>query len=285
MLDHCTTKNPWVSALAGANYWIVIAISAGLAASCQKQSDKKISITGSSTIAPLASEIAKHFEAANPGWRVDVQTGGSSRGISDVRKGIAEIGMVSRALSPLEKDLKATTVAFDGIAFIVNSKNPVKRLTDREVREIYTGKVLNWKQVGGKDAKIVVINKAEGRSTLGVFLDYFRLTNQQIRASIVIGDNQQGIMSVAADPQAIAYVSIGAASQEIRRGSTIRLLPLAGINANIQNVKTGQYPLSRPLNLVTTLPVKPSIERFMTFASSPQVQDLVENQFFVTPKR
>ncbi len=250
---------------------------------CGRTSDLKLSLSGSSTVAPLAAEIAKRYEASHPGTRVDVQTGGSSRGIADARTGTAQIGLVSRALKPEEANLQATTIAIDGIALIVNAANPVRSLSDGQIRSIYTGSLTNWRQVGGADAAITVVTKAEGRSTLELFLEHFRLDNRRIRASVVIGDNQQGILTVAADPHALGYVSIGTASQEADAGTAIRLLPLAGIAPSLENVRSGRYPLSRPLNLVIQPPAAAGVPPFLAYASSSEVNDLVEAQFFVPP--
>ena len=90
----------------------------------------KLTLTGSSTVAPLAGELAKRYESLHPGVRIDVQTGGSSRGIADARRGTADIGMASRALKPGEEDLAAHTIALDGITVIVHKDNPVFFLFD-----------------------------------------------------------------------------------------------------------------------------------------------------------
>lgn len=257
----------------------------GAVAGCSAASGSKLSLSGSSTVAPLAAEIAKRYEASHPGTRVDVQTGGSSRGIADARSGMAQIGLVSRALKPEEADLQATTIAIDGIALIVNRANPLRSLSDDQIRAVYTGAISNWRQLGGADAPITVVSKAEGRSTLELFLEHFRLDSRQIKASVVIGDNQQGILTVAADPHALGYVSIGTASQEEKAGTAIRLLPLAGIAPSLENVRSGRYPLSRPLNLVIQPPAAAGVAPFLAFARSPEVHDLVEAQFFVPPAR
>jgi len=107
----------------------------------------KLTLTGSSTLAPLAMDIAKRFEDAHPGVRIDVQTGGSSRGIADVRSGLAEIGMASRSLKTDESDLTAHRLARDGVCLIAHPDNPVASLTDAQVVAIYTGKARNWKEV------------------------------------------------------------------------------------------------------------------------------------------
>lgn len=242
---------------------------------------EKLVLTGSSTIAPLAAEIGKRFELLHRNVRVDVQTGGSSRGISDARAGLADIGMASRALKEDEKDLLSFTIALDGISVILNKANPVESLTKQQIVDIYTGKIANWKSVGGNDAPITVINKAEGRSTLELFLRYFGLKNTDVKPQVVIGDNQQGIKTVVGNPDAIGYVSVGTAEYEASQGAAIKLLPLDGIAASVENVRNRSFPLSRPLNLVTRSEPVGLAKDFIEFARLPQSNDLIEAQYFV----
>jgi len=241
-------------------------------------------LTGSSTVAPLIGEIAKRFEQTHPGTRVDVQTGGSSRGVADARRGSADIGMVSRALNADEGDLTAYPIARDGVAMILHRDNPLSVLSEEQIVAIYTGQVRNWREIGGADAPITVVNKAEGRSTLELFLGYFKLRNEDIKPSIIIGDNQQGIRTVAADPNAIGYVSIGTATYEASRGTAIKALSMRGIEASLENVRNGSFPLSRPLHLVTlgSADQASALARaFIDYAASAEVNDLTEAQYFV----
>lgn len=244
--------------------------------------DNKLVLTGASTIAPLAAEIGKRFEKMNPGVQVDVQSGGSSRGVNDARLGMADIGMASRALNPDEQSLKSFTIGLDGISIILHRSNPVQALTDAQVIGIYTGAIKNWKEVGGRDQAITVVNKAEGRSTLELFLHHFQLKNSQIKASVVIGDNVQGIKTVIGNSGAIAYVSIGTAEYEFNHNAPIKLLPMAGVSATTDNVKNHTFPLMRPLNLVTKTEPTGLAKRFIDFARSDAVQDLVKSQYFVS---
>lgn len=243
--------------------------------------EDKIVLTGSSTVAPLVAEIGKRYEARHPGVRVDVQTGGSSRGISDARSGLADIGMVSRALKNDESDLHAFEIARDGIGVIVHRNNKVASLSDSQITEIYTGKTRDWSGVDKGAGPITVVNKAEGRSTLELFLHHFKLKTSDIKASVVIGDNQQGIKTVAGVPGAIGYVSIGAAEYEEGVGTPIRLLGIGGVAASVENVRNGTYPLARPLNLVTKAGPHGRVKDFIAFAQSDAVRDLVKEQFFV----
>jgi phosphate transport system substrate-binding protein len=243
--------------------------------------DGRLTVSGSSTLAPLVREIAERFEAAHPGVRVDVQTGGSSRGIADARRGTVQIGMVSRALGAGEHDLTATPIARDGVAIIVHATNPVASLTDAQIVDVYTGRTTNWSAVGGADAPITVVTKAEGRSTLELFASHFAIDRTAITAQVVIGENLHGVRTVAADPHAIGYVSVGTAELERRNGVPIRLLPMNGVEPSAAAVRDGRFPLARPLNLVTAGPRTPLVEAFLAMAASPAVDDLIEGQGFV----
>lgn len=258
-----------------------LAVVISLLSACRKPSQNTLVLTGSSTVAPLAGEIAKRYEAEHPGVRIDVQTGGSSRGIADTRSKVAEIGMVSRSLKSEESDLTAHSIAQDGVTVILHRDNPVKSLTDRQIVDIYTDKINNWQEVGGKNAPITVVNKAEGRSTLELFADYFQLKTTDIKADTIIGDNEQGIKTVAGNPNAIGYVSVGAAQYNAKNNTPIKLLPIDGISASIETVRNGTFPLSRPLNLVTLGAPTALTQDFINYAQSSQVKDIVEAQYFV----
>ena len=241
-----------------------------------------LTVTGSSTVAPLAAEIARRFEEQNPGVVIDVQSGGSSKGISDARRGLADVGMASRALKSSELgEVMSHTIAVDGVGLIVHSSNSVAELSDDQVRAIYRGEISNWNEVGGVDAEITVVTKASGRATLEVFLAHFGMTEEEIHADVVIGDNQQGIKTVQGNPHALGYVSIGAAEYEVGRGTPLRLLPAGGVTADSANVASGQFPISRPLNFITRGEVDDLAQRFLDFARSSEVHDLVTDLFFV----
>lgn len=175
----------------------------------------------------------------------------------------------------------ASTIAWDGVGVILHASNPVAALSQQQIRDIYTGKIVNWKTVDGKDAPITVVNKADGRSTLELFLNYLKLKNSEIKPHVIIGDNSQGIKTVSGNPNAIGYVSIGTAEYEARHGLPIKLLPLDGIRATTVNVRNGTFPLSRPLNLVTRGAAEGLAREFINFARSAKVHDLVEAQYFV----
>lgn len=272
-----------IAALAAASGCNQPSLDSGSADAADRLSGK-LTVTGSSTVAPLAAEIAKRFEQLHPGVRIDVQTGGSGKGIADARSGAADVGMASRALKPDESDLTPHQIAADGVCLIVHKSNPVTELTDRQVVDIYTDKINNWKEVGGPDLPVTVVHKAEGRATLEVFLNYFHLDNPQVKPDVVIGDNEHGVKTVAGAEGAVGYVSIGTAEADAESGVPIKLLPVGGVAATTANVASGRFPMSRPLNLVTAgTPGKLALA-FIHYCQSEDVHDLVVSQYFVPVK-
>lgn len=244
-----------------------------------------IKVVGSSTIAPLASELARHFEQDHPGCHIDVEMGGSTRGVVDARSGQTDIGMVSRALKDDERDLTPFLVARDGVAMIVNKDVPVAELTSEQIIALYKGGTKNWKELGGPDLAVTIVNKAEGRSTLELFTHHFKLDPKEIQASVVIGDNQQGIKSVASIPGAIGYVSIGSAEAAVAEGVGIRILPLAGVSATTAHVLDGTFPLARELNFVTKAPPTGLAKAFLDYALSPGAAPVIEELYFVPVRK
>ena len=243
----------YLSLLASALFLTLVGCTANHAAQSDREGlSGKLMVTGSSTVAPLVSEIAKRFEEIHPGVRVDVQTGGSGKGIADARIGVADIGMASRALKNDESDLVSHQIAADGVGLIVHQSNVIKTLTPEQVIAIYSDEINDWKDVGGKDKEITVVHKAEGRATLEVFLKHFKIENPSVKPDVIVGDNEHGVKTVAGSKGAIGYVSIGAAEADMQQGIPIRLLPLDGVEATTANVANGKFPMSRPLNLVTS---------------------------------
>jgi phosphate transport system substrate-binding protein len=246
------------------------------------ETKEKLVITGSSTMAPLVAEIGKRFESLRARVRVDVQTGGSARGIADAKEGLADIGMSSRALKPQERDgLVSYTLARDGVCFLVHKNNPVKELSDQHIRDIFTGKTTSWKEVGGRDARIIVINRADGRSELELFSHHFRVKPTEIKAHLIAGDNEQGIKMLAGSPNAIIYMSVGTSEYDAAQGVPIKLLPLDGVAASTENVRNGTFPFARPLVLIAKSNPKPLAKQFLDFALSSKVHDLIRELSFV----
>lgn len=242
---------------------------------------RNLVLTGSAGMVPLLRDIGKRFEADHAGVRVDVQDGGSTRGVSDTRQGLADIGMVARSLKPEEAMLHATPIARDAVCLLVNRGNSVKALSDDQIVRMYTRGVSNWKEVGGPDLPIVLIHMADGHALLDLFLDHFKLRSTQIRGDALIQDSEQGIQAVASRPGAIAYVSCSR-GEAVAENVPIRSLPIDGVAPTTEHVRDGTYPLSRPLQLVTRETPKGLAAEFIDFARSNAVLDLIQKYHYAT---
>jgi len=275
-------RRGWATAAAAL---AVALLAPGCSESRATASSARITVTGSSTLAPLLGEIARRWENRT-GVRVDVQTGGSSRGLADVLSGLADVGMSSRALDGRERvRLDARVVALDGVAFVVHADNPVPALDDATLRAIYTGTIDDWALAGGEPGPITVLGRAQGRSEHELFEAYLGLDASSAALDGVAGETLHALKQVASDPAAIAYVSVGAAERQADEGAPLRLLPLRGVEATSRSVASGEHALTRPLLLATRPDAGPRVEAFVAFALSPEHDDLIRAHAFVPPAR
>jgi phosphate transport system substrate-binding protein len=233
-------------------------------------------------MAPLVQEIARRFEAAHPGVRLDVQAVGSARGVSDTQQGLADIGMVARPLRPEESALHAALLARDGVCLVVPRANPVTALDDTQVVGLFARTVDNWKRVGGPDAPVTVVAFPDARALAQVFLDHYHLRPGQVRPDLVAGDPEQVLQAVAGKPSAIGCATVGAAAAAADT-LALRLLPCGKVPATPANVANGTYALIRPLLLVTREPPQGVVGEFIDFARSPAVRDVLDKYHEAPP--
>ncbi|MGZ7169314.1 MAG: phosphate ABC transporter substrate-binding protein, partial [Halobacteriota archaeon] len=200
-------KRPFLVVLVAALVIVTI-----LQAGCVSSTDNagRLQLAGSTSVQPHAEVLARAFQENNSGTQVYVQGGGSSAGIQAVGEGPAQIGTSSRAVKASEMatypDLKPVAIAVDGIAIIVNPNNPVNNLTMNQTRDIFTGNITNWNQVGGPNAKINVINREEGSGTRDG-IQTIVLKGGNFDGGIVLSSTGAIRTAVSQDQNAIGYIS------------------------------------------------------------------------------
>ncbi|MGL6105321.1 substrate-binding domain-containing protein [Romboutsia sp.] len=162
---------------------------------CSKpqESGSNVTISGSTSVGPLIEKEGEAFKSSNPTINVQVNQLGSSAGINDCINGTVQIGMSSRDLKEDEKNtgLKEVEIAYDGIALIINKSNTVTNLTLDQIKDIYKGKIVNWKEVSGKDIPIVVVSREDGSGTRDAFQEKVGYKSEELtkEAQTVVEDN------------------------------------------------------------------------------------------------
>ncbi|MEI7990068.1 MAG: phosphate ABC transporter substrate-binding protein [Chloroflexota bacterium] len=251
----------------------------------------QLQIAGSTTVQPLAEKLAGEYTKLNSGVTIDIQGGGTSVGITSAGEGTVEIGNASRALKDEEKkkfpDLKEFTIAFDGIAVVVNPNVKLDTLTKDQVRDIFSGKVTNFKDVGGPDASITIVSREEGGGTRTAFEDMVMLAKDAngkdvktpiFEKAILQQSNGQIRTTIATTENSIGYLSFGFLD------SSVKALKLDGIEPTVDNVKNNTYKVSRPLNMLTKGDPKPLAKAFIDFILSDEGQKIVVAEGYMSIK-
>lgn len=233
---------------------------------------QEIRIVGSTSAQPVAQSLAHAYMKKHPEVKITVQGGDSMVGIKNVKSGVADIGTASRSLTNEESEgLTQYLIGKDGIAVIVNPKNPINSLTTDQLKGIYEGKITNWKQVGGKDQPIKVIIRETGSGTRMAFEDIlFGREIQQNNITIAIS-TYQVMQDVMADPNAIGYLSRNSLNPDVK------LLLINNVPLTKENIENGKYILQRPLFFLVKGPTNTVVKDFIDFVMSPEGQSIVNN--------
>jgi len=239
-----------------------------------------VTTAGSTSVQPLSEELAAAFMEKNKGVRIEVAGGGSGAGVKAAQTKTADIGAASRELKAEETGIKAIAIAIDGIAVVVNPKNTVADLTMAQIKDIFMGKVTNWKEVGGSDAQIVVVNREEGSGTRGAF-DELVLKGEKFSEKAIIQNSTGAVReAVSQDINAIGYISLGGMN------NTVKAVKVEGVEATVANVKAKTYKISRPFNYLINETQAPSAvaQAFIDWVLSDEGQKVVSENGYITVK-
>lgn len=242
----------------------------------------KIVVEGSTTVLPIAQRAAEVFMDNNPQMDISVRGGGSGVGIASLLAGTCDIADSSRPIKEKElddavsrgRDPKANVIAMDGIAVIINPSNPLKALTKKQLKDIYTGKISSWSALGGS-GKIVAVSRDSSSGTFEAFGE-LALDKEKVRPDALMEASNQAVASVVAKtPGAIGYVGIGYIND------SVKALELNGVYPSKETVLRNRYPLSRPLFMYTNGKPAGDCKAFIDFIMSKEGQVLVEKEGYV----
>ncbi len=242
-----------------------------------------VTVSGSTTVQPLAEKLAEAFMAGNTGVRIDVQGGGSSVGVKAAGEGTSDIGMASREIKDSEMTefpaLNVFVIARDGIAIVAHPDVSVTDLTVEQVRDIFSGKITNWKDLGGDDQNILVVSREEGSGTRGAFEEMVMGKDALISASAILQPSNGSIRTtVSTTPYSVGYLSFGYLD------STVKTISIGGVAPTEPNAADGTYPIVRPLNMLTNGEPTGAVKGFLDFILSEAGQKLVVEDGYIAVK-
>jgi phosphate transport system substrate-binding protein len=239
----------------------------------------EISEAGSTTVQPLAESLAAAFNETYPNITIDVQGGGSSSGVKGAGEGAVDVGAASREIKDSEFiefescPLTVYTIALDGIAFVVHNDVPVDDITLEQGQQIFAGELTNWSELGGPDEPIVVVSREEGSGTRGAFEDIV-MGDALITADAILQQSNGGVRTVVSEtPFSIGYLSFGYLDE------STKTLMVDGTEATTENVVSGEYPVSRPLNLVTCGEPMGVVKLWLDWSLSSEGQAIVAEDY------
>ena len=241
-----------------------------------------ITLAGSTSMEKFANALAEAFMEKYPDVTVQAEFTGSSAGVEAVLGGQSDVGNSSRKLKDEEKEKGAVEniVAIDGIAVVTDPANTAADLTKEQLINIYNGTITNWKDAGGADQPIVVIGREAGSGTRGAFEEILKLEDACKYANEL--DSTGAVMAkVASTPGAIGYVSLEVIDD------TVKLLTLNGVEANEENIKTGDYFLSRPFVMATNGEISAQndlVKALFDYVYSAEGDELVKSVGLITTK-
>lgn len=240
-----------------------------------------VKISGGTAHIPVMKEAARAIMTANPDIRITIAGGGSGVGIKQVGEGLVDIGNTGRKPTADEikrYNLKLFMWAVDGVALIVNPKNKVRSLSKPQVADIFSGKIDNWKALGGEDRKINLYTRDEASGTREVFWEKALTKGSIAKSANVVVSNGAMKSAISQDPYAIGYVSVGHIDK------TVVPVIFDGTEPAIATVKSGKYTIARGLYSNTKGEPSPLTKKFLDFLFTDEGQKIVTANGFISVK-
>lgn len=233
---------------------------------------EEIVINGSTTVLPVMQKAGEAFMAANPGITLAISGGGSGNGIKALNEGLCQVAMSSRDIKASEVEQgKArgvnavrTAVAVDALVPVVHPENTVANLTAAQLRDIYTGKITNWKDVGGKDGKIVVVSRDTSSGTYETWEQIIMKKQKVAPSALLQASNGAVVQVVSKNRRAIGYIGFGYLNPSLKK------LDVDGIKATPETALTKQWPIARELYLFTNGAPEGALKKLMDFLLDPK---------------
>ena len=260
---------------------MLVATSIGLASIAAQAGT--VVVNGSTTVLPAMQKISETFMKKNPDIQVSISGGGSGNGIKALIEKTTDVAMASRDIKPEEAEAvkknggeaNRIVVAIDAIVPVVHPNNKVADLTLDQIRDIYAGRITNWKDVGGADARITVVSRDSSSGTFETWESLVMKGERVQQRALLQASNGAVLQTVAKNPNAIGYVGLGYLVKDVKG------LKIGGMEATMKTAETRQWPLSRELYLFTNGQPKGDTKTLFDYALSAEGQATVKEVGFV----
>lgn len=247
-----------------------------------------LQVNGSTTVAPVAQAWAEKFHELHPNVDVVVTGTGSGDGIAALINGTTDIAMASRKMKDKERDKidgtpKEFVVGRDGLAVIVHPSNPVDSLSMAQIKDIFTGKITNWKDVGGPDAEIIVYTRDTSSGTYGFFKEHVLNDEEYTAAGRKTASNAALANSVAGEETAVGYVGLAFLDSNVK---AVAVSKDGGepVEPTLETAKAGEYPIVRDLNMYTIGEPEGLAKAFLDYGFSDEGQAIVQEVGYLPVK-
>lgn len=223
------------------------------------------------------------FAATHRGARVRILHAAPDAVVHALRRRRVDLAVIAEGGQPLPADSHRIAIARDGISLVVHRSNSIALLSDTDIADLYTGRIKNWKTVGGEDMPVAVRKKSAGHQETERMLRYLGLENAARRADLALGDSEKLINQVAENPEAFGVSSVAVALRQIRLGHPVKLLALRGVPATENEILAGRFPLIVTTFLVSGEVVSPLASSFLGFMQSGVAREILRSHAFIEP--
>lgn len=289
MSNHAQLSAGGIAVISGVLALLILAALLTLALSLESESSQPLRqqrtlvIAVTPDFAAVMERIGASFIGTRRGTRVKILHVATEAALQHVRRKRADLAVLIAPTQTLPPAWQHVPIARDGVSIVVHRSNPIAVLSDVDIADLYTGRIKNWKMVGGEDMPVAVRKKIAGRLETELLLRYLNLENAGRLADLAQGDSEKLIRQVADNPEAFGISSVAVALRQLRMGYPIKLLALREVPASEREIRSGRFPLVITTLLVFDQMPSPLADEFIAYTQSGSAREIFRSYSLLEP--
>lgn len=289
MPNHAQLSAGGIAMMSGVFVVVILAALLTLVLSQESETSQPLSrqrtlvIAVTPDFASVMERVGVSFIGARRGTGVKILHVAADAALQHVRRKRADLAVLIAPAQPLSPAWRQVPIARDGVSIVVHRSNPIAVLSDADIADLYTGRIKNWKLVGGEDMPVAVRKKNAGHLETEQFMRYLNLENAGRRADLAQGDSEKLIRQVADNPEAFGISSVAVALRQMRMGHPIKLLALREVPASEREIRSGRFPLVITALLVSVEIPSPLADEFIAYTQSGAARELFRSYSLIEP--